>query len=438
MKKLILTMAVAVMASAPALAQKVNTEAIKAKIEKSVEASRDAKKGTKAATWLALGKAYYEAATANTASLFPGLTYDMLVMTTGKASNADEPDTKIIGGKAYASLKYDAIEVYVDPANNTVRSWKETKPIEQDAYSKAIAAYKKAYEIDPKSLDKVGEGYKSVITALTNDGQGFYELGEYANASKYFSLAAEYSYENPQGVGENAQQLAFFSGVAAVQAEEYEHAEKVLAKLKEEGYEQNGDIYVYIATAQDKLGKKEAAKETYMAGISKYANNTTLLTQFITYAIVNGEDPSIVLPYVLTAQEADPSNISLLLAEGIVYDKMKDYDKAIVAYDKALAVDPDFFGALYNKGFAYYSKAGDYNKQIGQTDYTNKALIEELKKGFIDNMKNATVVFEKAHEVNPQDASVVELLRSSYFSLRDEGDDMKAKYEHYNALSKTM
>ncbi len=38
-----------------------------------------------------------------------------------------------------------------------------------------------------------------------------------------------------------------------------------------------------------------------------------------------------------------------------------------------LAVDPDFFGALYNKGFAYYSKAGDYNKQIGQTDYTNKA-----------------------------------------------------------------
>ncbi len=141
---------------------------------------------------------------------------------------------------------------------------------------------------------------------------------------------------------------------------------------------------------------------------------------------------------MLTAQEADPSNTSLLLAEGIVYDKMKDYDKAIAAYDKALAVDPDFFGALYNKGFAYYSKAGDYNKQIGQTDYTNKALIEELKKGFIDNMRHATVVFEKAHQISPKDASVVELLRSSYFSLRDEGDDMRAKYEHYNALSKTM
>ena len=65
-------------------------------------------------------------------------------------------------------------------------------------------------------------------------------------------------------------------------------------------------------------------------------------------------------------------------------------------------------------------------------------LIEELKKGFIDNMRHATVVFEKAHQISPKDASVVELLRSSYFSLRDEGDDMRAKYEHYNALSKTM
>lgn len=438
MKKLILTMAVAVMASAPAMAQKVNTEAIKAKIEKGVEASQDAKKAAKSATWLTLGKAYYEAATANTASLFPGLTYDMLVLTTGKASNADEPGIRNIGGKDYAALKYDAIEVYVDPSNNTVRSWRETKPIEEDAYVKAIEAYKKAYEVDPKSIDKVGEGYKSVITALTNDGQGFYELGEYGNAAKYFSLAAEYAAENPQGPSDNAQQLAFFSGVAGVQAGEYEHAEDILTKLKNQGYEQNGDIYVYIATAQDKLGKKEAAKVSYLAGISKYANNNTLLTQFITFAIVNGEDPSIVLPYVLTAQEADPSNTSLLLAEGIVYDKMKDYDKAIAAYDKALAIDPDFFGALYNKGFAYYSKASECNKQIGQTDYTNKARIEELKKDFIQNMKDATVVFEKAHEINPQEASVVELLRSSYFSLRDEGDDMRAKYEHYNALSKTM
>ncbi len=53
-------------------------------------------------------------------------------------------------------------------------------------------------------------------------------------------------------------------------------------------------------------------------------------------------------------------------------------------------------------------------------------------------MKHATEVFEKAHQISPKDASVVELLRSSYFSLRDEGDDMRAKYEHYNSLSKTM
>ncbi len=45
-------MAVAVMASAPAMAQKVNTQAIKTKIEKGVEASKDAKEIDRAATWL--------------------------------------------------------------------------------------------------------------------------------------------------------------------------------------------------------------------------------------------------------------------------------------------------------------------------------------------------------------------------------------------------
>lgn len=438
MKKLILMMAVMAIVTMPAMAQKVNADAIKAKIEKNEAMSRDPKKSLKAATWINLGKAYYEAATANTAMLFPGLTYDFLMLSVGQASNANEPETRKVGGKDYAVLTYDAVDVYIDPATKTVHTWKETKPIDEDAFAKAIKAYDKAYETDPKSLDKVNEAYISVVTALTNDGQGFYELDEYGKAAKCFAEAAEHAKNNPNGEMENAKELAFFAGVASYQAGMYDKAKAIFTELLNNNYEQNGEVFLYLATTQDKMDDKAAAKETYMTGIKKYANNTNLLTQFISFAITNNEDPTIVLPYVLTAQQADPKNVGLLLAEGIVYDKMKDYEKAIAAYDRALEMDPTFFGAHYNKGFAYYSYAGEYNKQIGQTDYTNKARIEELKQGFIANMKHATEAFEKAHEVNPNDPSVVELLRSAYFSLRDEGDDMKAKYEHYNALSKKM
>ncbi len=121
--------------------------------------------------------------------------------------------------------------------------------------------------------------------------------GEYGNAAKYFSMASEYAEENPQGVSDNAQQLAFFSGVAGVQAEEYEHAEKILGKLKDQGYEQNGDIYVYIATAQ---GTSSAIKRLQRDLPGRYkqirqqhypCSHSSSLSH-----IVNGEDPSIVLP----------------------------------------------------------------------------------------------------------------------------------------------
>ena len=42
-------------------AQKVNKNAILAKLEKADAATQDAKKNTKAATWVARGKAYFEA-----------------------------------------------------------------------------------------------------------------------------------------------------------------------------------------------------------------------------------------------------------------------------------------------------------------------------------------------------------------------------------------
>ena len=74
MKRLIFAvLAVMVMAVPMANAQKVNKSAIEAKLEKADAAVADAKKGTKAATWIARGKAYYEAANVATKDLFVGM-----------------------------------------------------------------------------------------------------------------------------------------------------------------------------------------------------------------------------------------------------------------------------------------------------------------------------------------------------------------------------
>ena len=86
MKRLILAvMAITLMAAPMANAQKVNKAAIVAKLDKADADAKDSKKGTKAATWIARGNAYYEAATAAWSDLFVGMEDAMLTLTLGKA-----------------------------------------------------------------------------------------------------------------------------------------------------------------------------------------------------------------------------------------------------------------------------------------------------------------------------------------------------------------
>ena len=64
MKKTIWTVLAALLVAVPAVqAQKVNKEALLAKIEKSDADIANEKKATKAATWINRGKAFYEVAT---------------------------------------------------------------------------------------------------------------------------------------------------------------------------------------------------------------------------------------------------------------------------------------------------------------------------------------------------------------------------------------
>ena len=74
MKKTILTALAALLVAVPAVkAQKVNKEALLAKIEKSDADIANEKKAAKAATWLARGKAFYEVAVEPTKSIFADL-----------------------------------------------------------------------------------------------------------------------------------------------------------------------------------------------------------------------------------------------------------------------------------------------------------------------------------------------------------------------------
>ena len=61
----------------------------------------------------------------------------------------------------------------------------------------------------------------------------------------------------------------------------------------------------------------------------------------------------------------DPNNVDLLSIEGRAFNRLGDYEQAIIYFDKALSIDPKNEYALANKGVALdrlrnYSEAMKY------------------------------------------------------------------------------
>ena len=91
MKKTILTALAALLVAVPAVqAQKVNKEALLAKIEKSDADIANEKKAAKAATWINRGKAFYEVAIEPTKSLFVNMEATMLKLAVGEPKSTEK------------------------------------------------------------------------------------------------------------------------------------------------------------------------------------------------------------------------------------------------------------------------------------------------------------------------------------------------------------
>jgi tetratricopeptide (TPR) repeat protein len=94
------------------------------------------------------------------------------------------------------------------------------------------------------------------------------------------------------------------------------------------------------------------------------------------------------LPQAVSQLEAllskNPNDKSALMTLGLLYEQMKDYPKERDAYEKLLAINPDFVPALNNLAYLYTERLDDLNK--------------------------AYDLARKAHDLQPQDASVADTL----------------------------
>ena len=446
MKKLVLMVVAAMVLAMPAVnAQKVNTDSEVAKLAKVDAAIADAKKGAKAATWVAHAKAYADAYALPTKELGRGVPEQMLMMNVGRPEGAFESQ---FAGYPAIVYSYEYVDVYV--VNGMIEGWDQKKAIKENLAETAIASYAKAYEMDPKTESKVAAGVLNLANSLAIQADALNNMGKVAEAAEAFELAFRAQQVVPAIKADpnnlyNAGMLTTMHA-ATLQGEEalaaFNKGEKIFADALAAGFkDESGNIYYYIFHCF--YGQKEKnrdeylpkAKEALLTGIKLYPKNTTILDglmQFYTAEEGVG-DPAELTGMIEASLKEDPTNYDLWFGRGRVYNAMKQYDECIKSFEKCVELRPDEFEPNFYTAYFIIEKANAEVEKLNSTPNMSYQLYEEENAKINLIFAEAIPWLEKAYAINPTDGATLEYLNMLSFRLRDM-DGMMDKYNKYHEL----
>ena len=429
-----------------ATAQKVNTASELGKLEKADAACADAKKGTKAATWIAHAKAYSNAFMAPTKELGVGVPVYAIPTLSQPEGTAEE----LFLGNPVITYQYEYVDIYINPASGLIEGWKQKKSVKENLAETAIESLKKAYEMDPKSGSKIIPLAQSLANALAQQGDVLNSIGNILESGYAFELAfraqsivpeAQANFGNLYNAGmQYTMHASSLEGEEAIAA--FERGEKIFNEALAAGYnDEAGNIYYFLFHSY--YGQREKNREEYLAkskealltGIKLYPKNTTILDGLMNFytAEVGVGDPAELTEMIEKSLQDDPTNYDLWFGRGRVYNAMKNYDECIKSFEKCAEIDPNGFESNFYVAYFIIEKANALVETLNSTpNMSYEAYNAENEK---INLVFAEAIpwLEKAHELNPTDIASIEYLNGICFRLR-EMEGMMDKYNKYHEL----
>ncbi len=299
-----------------------------------------------------------------------------------------------------------------------------------DAINIAYEAYMKARELDTK------DDYKSDIavrlTAIGgeyfNAGISFFQQNDFDNAIPAFEKAINISKEN-----QIIDTLAYYGEAlclekkAAIDKSFLDQAIKtyqylVDLKMKEVS------VYTSLANLYKEKGELEKGSEIINIGKELFPGNTDLvITEANMYISTNNHAKAIAS--LMVAKEKEPNNITVLYAVGVTYDLLKNdtslpaaertkyFYNAVAAYKEALAVDSNYFDAMFNLGAIYFNKGGEVINEANKLPISETAKYDKLIAEGKNFLNLALPYLEKCETIQPLDKPTLVSLKEIYARL---------------------
>lgn len=216
------------------------------------------------------------------------------------------------------------------------------------------------------------------------------------------------------------EQYKYYAAIFAVQSERHEDAIALLEQLKDGEYEA---ISVNQFLYQEYVSVKDTAKfvETLQNAIARFPGEPWFLQNLINFYIYSGQEKTAV-EYLAKAIEREPNVAQYHHIKGNLDENLGNYEDALKDFDNALALDPTLADAMAGKGRVYYNQAVKLNEEAAMIS-DNKAYkkaLEEMNEVF----RKSLPFFERAHEMDPQDRTYMQILKGLYYRFH-----MDAQYE---------
>jgi len=327
------------------------------------------------------------------------------------------------------------------------------KPVEGAAVQ-AFVAYQKAAELAQKKYEKkeVEKGISQVQSYLVGEGAELYEVQEYGGAYIAFKsaldahdLLKERGSASMFDEAEAYNDQMYYTGLAALNAQDLAAAKPVFMKLKDAGYDKPA-IYEALYKLSSETDRDEALT-ILNEGREKFPDDVSLLFNEINHYLQDGK-LDILTGKLEKAIEKEPTNPSLYSTLGNVYDNLYQkelaagneaksteyFDAAFMNYKKALELKPGFFDAVYSIGALYYNRAAATTTAMNALadDYSKAGLkkYEGLRATMISQFDEALPFFKQAEALNPSDRNTLIALKEIFARK----DDLPTSTEFKNRL----
>jgi len=289
---------------------------------------------------------------------------------------------------------------------------------------KAVEAREKAISLDTEKENEPNLNILGSILAQyeLNRGAKLWDSQDFLGAYDAFDKGLTYL------PGDTT--LLYYSGMAAVNAQDYE---KALAKYVElvpaDSFSNNRQIILDVSRLYLMQGDTANAIKYAEIGTQKYPEDGELATQQIELNLMAGNDEQTIKA-INDQVSKDPDNKNLHYYLGIAYSETGDVENAEASYKKALEIDPNYLdaninlgGLILNKGIDHFNKTNNANLQQAEYD-------TEIKKAY-DIFDTALPYLEKAVEIDGKSQVALTNLKRYYEIKEDQAkiDELQARLD---------